>query len=44
MLFFAELIFVRKKHQLFISENELTIPDSLENVAWHESNHFGGKK
>ena len=25
-------------------KKEFTIPDLLKNVAWHESNHFGGKK
>ena len=25
-------------------QNEFTIPDLLKNVAWHKSNHFGGKK
>ena len=23
--------------------NSLNIPDSLKNIAWHESNHFWGK-
>ena len=29
---------------LWPSHNVLTLPDLLKNVAWHESNHFGGKK
>ena len=31
-------------YQQWSNKNEFTLPDLLNNVAWHESNQFGGKK